>query len=172
MMLCSYLMLDTFDDLFVVQLENLYDVELRLTRAWSRIADAVQSKRLRAAFHEHLHAAMAHVHMLEEILEILELDFHRKNCEPIQSLLSQTEEVLESAGDSEVMAAALIVVARRVHRYKIAAYTSLRNLAQRSGRQDHVRRLDQAVEAEIAAEMRLTQIAEFSFNRDVTCSPI
>jgi ferritin-like metal-binding protein YciE len=169
--LCSYLILDTLDDLFVVQLEDLYDVELRLTAAWPGLADAVRSNRLRAAFREHLHAAMNHVVMLEQIFTIMELDFHRKNCEVIQYLISQAEEVLEAAGDSEVKMAALIVVVRRIQHYKIAAYTSLRNLAQRSGRRDLVPWLQTAVESEIEADQRLTKIADFSVDRTVACSP-
>ena len=164
-------MLDTLDDLLVVQLEDLYDVELRLTAAWPGLAEAVGSKRLRAAFQEHLHTAMNHVVMLEQILRIMELDFHRKNCEVIQYLISQAEKVLEAASESEVKTAALIVVVRRIQHYKIAAYTSLRNLFQRSGRRDLVQCLQQAVESEIEAEARLTRIADFSFNREVACSP-
>jgi Mn-containing catalase len=162
-------MLDTLDDLLVVQLEDLYDVELRLTAAWPRLAEAVGSNRLRAAFQEYLHTAMTHVVMLEQIFRIMEVDFHRKNCEVIQYLTSQAEEVLEAAGESEVKIAALIVVVRRIQHYKIAAYTSLRDLVQRSGRRDLVQRLQQVVESEIEAEERLTKIAEFSFHRDVAC---
>jgi len=169
--LCSYLMLDNLDDLLLVQLETLYDVELRLTGAWHGMAEATASKCVRAAFQENLHAAMKHVNMLEQILKVMDLDCHRKNCEAIQCLISQAEEVLEASVESELKIAALIVVARRVHHYKIAAYSSLRNLAQRSGRHGLVQRAHQALETEIEAEGRLAKLAEFSFNRDLVSSP-
>jgi ferritin-like metal-binding protein YciE len=114
---------------------------------------------------------MNHVDMLEQVFNVMDVGFHRKNCEAIQHLVSQAEEVLEAAGESELKMTALIVVARRIHHYKIAAYNSLRNLVQRSGRHDLVPRLRKAVESEIEAEERLAKIAEFSFNRDVACSP-
>jgi ferritin-like metal-binding protein YciE len=164
--LCSYLMLDTLDDLLVIQLENLYNVELRITAAWRGLADVAGNNRLRAAFQEHLHAAMKHVLMLDHLLKVMGSNCHRQNCEVIQYLVSQAEEVHKSSAESDVKIAALIVVARCVHHYKIAAYASLKGLAQRSGRQDLVQRLQEAVDTEIQAEEMLTNIANSLVNRE------
>jgi ferritin-like metal-binding protein YciE len=166
MTLCSYLMLDTLDDLLVIQLENLYNVELRITAAWRGLAEAAGSNRLKAAFQEHLHAAMKHVLMLDHVLKVMGSNCHRQNCEVIQYLVSQAEEVHKSSAESDVKIAALIVVARCIHHYKIAAYASLKALAQRSGRQDLVQSLQEAVDTEIQAEEKLTNIADSLVNRE------
>jgi ferritin-like metal-binding protein YciE len=159
------------DDLIIIQLENLYDAELRIAGAWAGIAEATGNPTLIAAFHEHWCAALKHGEMLAEFLKTMEVNSHRKNCDAIQHLIAQAKEMLATTTTPHLKIAALIVVARRVHHYKIAAYASIRNLVQQSGRRDLVARLHQALETEIEAEKLLTRLASSIVRSENAGSP-
>jgi ferritin-like metal-binding protein YciE len=58
--------LDTLDDLFELELRELYDEERRLVDALPKLAHDSASERLRKAFEEHLLQTNSHVRSLEE----------------------------------------------------------------------------------------------------------
>ena len=99
------------DDLFVAQIQDLYDAEQRLTKALPKMADAASSKPLKSAFQDHLRETQQHVVRLEKIFEAMGLDPQRETCEAMKGLIAEGEEVLDASGDSAVKDAALIAAA-------------------------------------------------------------
>jgi ferritin-like metal-binding protein YciE len=146
--LCSYLVLNDLSDLIMVELENLYDVEVRLAEALPELAKAAGDKQSAATIREQYVAALNNVKILEQVFSLMGLVVHRKSCDAVRHLTFQAGEVIGAAGDSGVKLAALLSIARRVQYYKIAAYKNLRNLLRASGREDCVARLAEAIEAE------------------------
>ncbi len=156
--------LNSLDDLFVAQIEDLYDAEQRLTQALPKMAEAASSKQLKSAFQNHLHETEQHVMRLEKIFETMGISPQRETCEAMKGLISEGQEAVSANGDADVKDAALIAAAQRVEHYEIAAYGTVRTLAQHLGREEAARTLQQTLDEEAACDKQLTQIAESSVN--------
>ena len=156
--------LESLNDLFIEQLEDLYDAENRITKALPEMADAAQSSELKQAFRSHLRETEGHVQRLEKVFQIVGKDAKAKTCDAMKGLLKEGQEMIKSKGDSNVKDAALIAAAQRVEHYEIAGYGSLRTFAEKLGYKDAAQILQKTLDEEGAADKKLTHIAEQSIN--------
>jgi ferritin-like metal-binding protein YciE len=156
--------LNSFDEMFLEQLEDLYDAEQRLTKALPKMAAAAHNSALKSAFQEHLRQTEGHVSRLERAFQTLGKSAKTKTCEAMKGLVSEGEEIISSSGQADVKDAALIAAAQRVEHYEIAGYGSARTFAQRLGKQDIARLLQETLQEEEATDKKLTSIAEQSIN--------
>ncbi len=156
--------LNTFDDLFVEQLEDLYDAEKRLTKALPLMAGAAHSSALKSAFQDHLRQTENHVSRLEQAFKMLGKSARSKTCEAMKGLVEEGSEAIKASGDPNVKDAALIAAAQRVEHYEIAGYGTVRTFAQRLGKQDIARLLQETLDEEAACDKKLTGLAEQTIN--------
>jgi ferritin-like metal-binding protein YciE len=159
---------NSFQDLFVNQLEDLYDAEQRLTQALPKMADAANASQLKQAFREHLTETQGHVSRLETIFRQLGTDPKRETCQAMKGLISEGEEMVDATGDPSIKDAALIAAAQRVEHYEISGYGTARSFALRLGRSQAADLLQQTLDEEKAADQKLSQIAESSVNREAS----
>jgi ferritin-like metal-binding protein YciE len=164
MSLFSNVELNSFQDLFVNQIEDLYDAELRLTEALPKMADAASSPDLRQAIQTHLKETQGHVTRLENIFSKLGKQPKRETCQAMKGLISEGSDIISAKGDSAVKDAAIIAAAQRVEHYEISGYGTARNFALRLGFQDAAQTLNQTLQEEGAADKKLSQIAESQVN--------
>jgi ferritin-like metal-binding protein YciE len=162
--LFSSLTLNSLDDLFVAQIEDLYDAEQRLTQALPKMAQAASNRQLKSAFQDHLRETEQHVARLQQVFKSIGLTPERETCEAMKGLIAEGEEAIDASGDADVRDAALIAAAQRVEHYEIAGYGTVRTLAQHLGRGDAARLLQQTLDEEGACDKKLTKIAESSVN--------
>ncbi len=155
---------NSFEDLFVEQLQDLYDAEQRLVKALPLMAGAANNPALKSAFQEHLQQTQTHVTRLEQVFKMLGKTAKSKTCDAMKGLISEGEEAIKSTGDPNVKDAALIAAAQRVEHYEIAGYGTVRTFAQRLGRQDAARLLQQTLDEEAATDKKLTALAEQAVN--------
>ncbi len=87
-----------------------------------------------------------------------------KTCEAMKGLIEEGDEMIGAKGNPDVKDAALIAAAQRVEHYEIAGYGSARTFAQRLGRSDAARLLQETLDEEAATDKKLTQIAEQTIN--------
>jgi ferritin-like metal-binding protein YciE len=160
--------LNSFDDLFVEQLQDLYDAEQRLTKALPKMAAAAHNSSLKAAFEEHNRQTQNHVSRLEQIFQHLGKSAKTKTYEAMKGLVEEGSEVISGQGDPDVKDAALIAAAQRLEHYGIAAYGTARTFAQRLGQTECARLLQQTLDEEAATDMKLTSLAEKSINPKAT----
>jgi len=160
----SSLALNSFDDLLVEQLEDLYDAEQRLVKALPKMAGAAHNSALKSAFQQHLQETENQVSRLEQVFKTLGKSAKSKTCEAMKGLIAEGEEVISATGDPDVRDAALIAAAQRVEHYEIAGYGSVRTFAQRLGRHDAARLLQQTLDEEGATDKKLTALAEQTIN--------
>jgi ferritin-like metal-binding protein YciE len=156
--------LNSFKDLFVNQIEDLYDAENRLTKALPKMADAANSSQLKQAIQHHLTETQGHVSRLETIFRELNLEPKRETCEAMKGLVAEGEEMIKAKGDPDVKDAALIAAAQRVEHYEISGYGTARAFARRLGMTQAANLLQQTLSEEEAADRKLNQIAESSVN--------
>jgi ferritin-like metal-binding protein YciE len=152
--------IESLDKLLEDQLKDIYSAENQLVKALPKMAKAASAQRLKVAFASHLEETRGQVERLQEVGELLEIKLAGKKCKAMEGLIEEGKEVLESDGASAVIDAALIAAAQRVEHYEIAAYGSVRALAEFLGHQAAARLLQQTLDEESAADEKLTEIAE------------
>jgi|ERR1700733_12911109 len=164
--------IETMEDLFLQQVEDLYDAERRLVKALPKMAEASTSQSLRQAFESHLLETEGHVSRLEKIFRTLGQDPKSQTCDAMKGLVSEGEDVISDIDQSPLRDAGLIASANRVEHYEIAAYGSARTFAQILGLNEAASLLEQTLREEKTADQKLTQLAESMVNDEALRSPI
>jgi ferritin-like metal-binding protein YciE len=155
---------DDLNDLFVQQIEDLYDAENRLVEALPKMRDAAHSPQLKAAFENHWEETRGHAQRLNTIFRQLGRDPKRETCAAMKGLIKEGQDMINATGDPTVKDAALIAAGQRVEHYEMAGYGTVRSLAQRLGLGDVANLLQRTLDEEGAADKLLTQIADTSVN--------
>jgi ferritin-like metal-binding protein YciE len=164
--------IETMEDLFLEQVEDLYDAEKRLVKALPKMAEASTSQTLRQAFESHLMETEGHVSRLETIFRTLGQDPKSQTCDAMKGLISEGEDVVSDIDQSSLRDAGLIAAANRVEHYEIAAYGSARTFADILGLTEAASLLEQTLQEEKMADQKLTQLAESLINDEALRSPV
>ncbi len=155
---------NSLEDLFVFELKDLYDAEIRITEALPKMAEKAHNPGLKRAFQNHLRQTEKHVERLNSIFEHRGLEAEREKCDAMVGLLKEGSTVLSAAGDPDVIDAALIAAAQRVEHYEIAGYGTARAFAHQLGDEYSAELFEQTLDEEKQTDQQLTEIAEGSVN--------
>ena len=142
------------------ELKDIYSAENQLLKALPQMAQAAESKDLRASFEKHIEQTLSHVERIEEICRDLKIEPSGKTCAGMGGLIKEGEEVIESDMESEPKQAALIGAAQRVEHYEIAAYGTARAHAKQLGFVKAYEVLTQTLNEEKDTDQKLTHLAE------------
>jgi ferritin-like metal-binding protein YciE len=156
--------LNSLQDVFVEQLGDLRSAEEQLVKALPKMASAANSPELKEAFEHHLEQTRNHVQRIEEVVANVGLDVPTEHCKGMEGLIKEGDDIVSATGDPAAKDAALIAAAQRVEHYEIAGYGSARTFAQRLGKSDVARLLQETLDEEGATDKKLTQIAETTVN--------
>ncbi len=151
--------LQSLQDVFTHELQDLYDAENQLLQALPKMAQAASNQELREAFEHHLDETRDHVQRLEEIFGQLGISGSGETCEAMRGLIKEGEKTIAIDGDPTAKDAALIAAAQRVEHYEIAAYGTARTLAGELDHNEAQDLLDQTLDEEANADKLLTKIA-------------
>jgi ferritin-like metal-binding protein YciE len=157
--------LQSLEDVFDEQLGDLLDAEKQLVEALPKMAQAASDDKLRQAFEEHLGETRDHVSRLEEIFGQLGKQPSGERCKAMQGLIAEGSGIIAADGNPTVKDVALIAAAQRVEHYEIAAYGTLKTLADQLGHGDAKDLLDQTLDEESSADKLLTKIATGSLTK-------
>jgi ferritin-like metal-binding protein YciE len=150
--------LNSLQDVFEAQLQDLHSAELQLTEALPKVAAAAHSDELKKAFQNHLAETRDHLQRLEDLLPTVGVR-PAGSCQAMKGLIREGDEVVSAEGDSLAKDAALIAVAQRIEHYEIAAYGTAVTLAGQLGLDEAKDVLDQTLDEEGNADKLLTKIA-------------
>jgi ferritin-like metal-binding protein YciE len=150
--------LETLNDVFTDQIEDLYSAETQLLTALPKIALAASDEQLKQAIVNHLQETRGHVARLEEIKRELGITGAEK-CKGMAGLLAEGEDVLAQSGSGPSKDAAIIAAAQRVEHYEISAYGTARTLADQLGYDNARKLLTDTLGEESAADKLLGKIA-------------
>ena len=164
--------IESMEDLFLEQVEDLYDAEKRLVKALPKMAEASTSQSLRQAFESHLLETEGHVSRLETIFRTLGQDPKSHTCDAMKGLISEGDDVVSDIDQSPLRDAGLIAAANRVEHYEIAAYGSARTFADMLGLSEAASLLEQTLQEEKMADQKLTKLAESMINDEALRSPV
>jgi ferritin-like metal-binding protein YciE len=150
---------DNLYDLFLGEIQDLYDAEHQIVEALPKMHEAATSSELQDAFQQHLKQSKMHIKRLENVFEILGESAEREPCEAMQGLIAEGDEIIEENEPSSVLDAALIAAAQRVEHYEIAGYGTVRTYAQILDYNDAVDILQQTLDEEGETNKLLTGLA-------------
>ncbi len=153
--------IENLHQLFVDELQDLYDAEKRIVDALPDMAEKAASVDLRNAFEDHLRETREHQRRLDQIFDQLrDVDREGKTCKGIEGIVKENEKLMKDAKDPDVRDAGMIAGAQRVEHYEISAYGTARTYAQLLGRTDWAQLLQQTLDEEKNADRKLNQLAE------------
>ena len=164
--------IESMEDLFLEQIEDLYDAEKRLVKALPDMAQACTSQTLRQAIESHLMETEGHVNRLEKVFRMIGKDPQSQTCDAMKGLISEGEDIVDDIDESSLRDAGIIAAANRVEHYEIAAYGSARTFAQTLGLTEAAALLEQTLQEEKRADQKLTQLAESMVNEEALRNPV
>lgn len=89
----------------------------------------------------------------------------------MKGLLAEGEDYVNARGDKATVDAALISAAQRVEHYEIAVYGTLRTYAESLGHAEQARLLQQTLDEEAEADVRLSDLARSGVNLRAANAP-
>lgn len=156
----------TLHDAFIDELRDTYDAERQLTKALSKLAKAATSPELREAFESHLAETEGQIERLEAVFASLDEKVRGKHCDGIAGIIEEGKSIMEEDLDDATMDACLISAGQRAEHYEMAAYGTLVAWARAMGRTEAVDLLQQTLDEEIAADEKLSFLAEGGINQE------
>ena len=155
----------TLDDLFVHTLQDIYYAEEKITKTLPKMIAKVSDPQLKQAFQTHLAETRNQVKRLEQVFQMHSATAKAVTCPAIDGIIDEAEEIMSDASDAEVLDAAALAAAQAVEHYEITRYGTLIAWARQLGRPDCASVLQQTLEEEKEADLKLTEIAESRVNR-------
>lgn len=150
----------TLHDVFIEELQELYDAENQIVMALPKMAEAASHADLKAAFEEHLLQSQDHIERLEEISENLDLKMTGKTNKVVQELIAHGEEIIKTEGDMAVKDAALIAAAQKVEHYEISGYGTATAWAKEMEHEEATKLLAETLKEEKATDEKLSKLAQ------------
>jgi len=157
--------IESLRDLFEMELRYAYDCEQKLVKkGLPNMIKAASSPELRTALEHHLQETRGQVARLERVFSSIGVEKDTEDNDVFDELAGATDDVISDVKASALRDAALIVCGNKVEHYEIAIYGSLVAFADQLGFRDATTLLQQTLDEEKAADVKLTQIAKININ--------
>jgi len=153
-------------ELLIEQIQDIYDAEKQLVKALPVLAKAAESADLSAALQNHLQETKGHVSRLEEVFSTIGARAKGKTCKGMKGLIEEGNEAVKEQEEGALRDLAIIAGAQRVEHYEIAAYGTVRMLAEELDLQDAVTLLEETENEEKKADETLTNVALSLYDAD------
>ncbi len=151
--------IENLNELFIEQLRDLYDGEDQIINTLPKLIEKANSPELKSALQEHLEITRRQKDRLEQIFDSLGEKASGETCKGMKGILKEGDDLVSDADDSAVRDASIIAAAQRVEHYEIAGYGTVRTYAQQLGRQNFAATLEQILQEEKDADLKLSEIA-------------
>jgi len=161
---------ESLRDLYLEQLQDLYNAEQQLIKALPKMAKAATSEELKTAIVNHLEETKGQAERIETICQQMGEKASGKKCKAMEGLIKEGTETMGEDMEDSLMDAAIIADAQRVEHYEIAGYGCVHAYATRLGEEEAAELLAQTLEEEKAADTKLNEIAE-ELNLELSSEP-
>jgi ferritin-like metal-binding protein YciE len=158
--------LNTLKALYVDELKDLYSAESQILKALPKMIRAAGHPELKKAFSGHMKQTENHVKRLEQIFGSLDESPKGKKCHGMEGVLEEGAELIKEKPEPQVLDAGLISAAQHVEHYEMAGYGAVRTWAEKLGRDQDARLLQETLDEEHEANELLTTLAIQSVNID------
>lgn len=152
--------MQNLEDLFKHLLQDMYFAENKITEALPKMAKKATNPDLQDGFKQHLKETEDQISKLEEVFKICGYEAEREECEAIEGLIEEGEELMKEAKKGAVLDSALIAAAQKVEHYEIASYGTLCNMAKILGKKDAAKLLHEILDQEKATDTKLSSLCD------------
>jgi ferritin-like metal-binding protein YciE len=160
------MVIKTPNDLFARLLAEINSAEKQITRALPKMARAADDPKLAEAFKEHLEETRGQVERIEQAADTIpDIRIKRIKSYPMESLIEEAQELIESGEKGPVLDAGLIGAAQKVEHFEIAAYGTICSLAEQLGYTEAKNILAETLKEEKATDEKLTKLAKSDVNK-------
>jgi len=156
--------MDSLEKLFEETLRDVYYAEKAILKNLPKMAKKASSKKLVAAFEEHIDQTEGQVDRLEQIFTMIEKAPRGKRCPAIDGLAEEAAEIMQEAEDDTVRDAGILAAAQAVEHYEISRYGTLAAWAGKLGMTEAVDLLNATLEEEKLTDAKLSELAESEIN--------
>jgi ferritin-like metal-binding protein YciE len=146
------------------QLKDIYWAEKAILKAMPEMIDKVESQELADVLNEHQEQTIQQVTRLENVFEILDLKAQGEKCEAMEGLIDEAEDIVGDLDEGPVRDAGIIAAVQKIEHYEISSYGTLRTFANTLGEYEAGSLLEETLDEEKEADLRLTDIAESIVN--------
>ncbi len=152
--------LQSADDLFLTEVQDLYDAEKQLLRTLPRIAKTAGNEELTTAFREHTEETRTQIGRLEQIFEMLGKKAKSHPCLGMKGIVEEAQEIVSEESSNEALHdCAIAGAARKAEHYEMAGYLSAQDTARGLGLKDAAALLAESLEEEKNMDRRLKQLS-------------
>ena len=149
---------------WVSTLQDIYYAENQILKSLPEMIDNATNAQLKQGLKSHLGETQGHEKRLEQVFQMLGQKPKAVTCPAIDGIIEEAEEVTGEVDDKNVLDAAIIAAGQAVEHYEITRYGSLIAWANKLGRSDAAKVLEQTLNEEKAADKKLTAVAEGQVN--------
>jgi len=154
----------SLSDLFVYELKDLYDAELRIIDALPKMRDACSTPELKRELDKHLDQSITQKDTLEQIFKMIGVQPERGMCKGVSGAIDEGLDMIRVVEDSAVRDAGLIGAVQKVEHYEIAGYGTLREHARKLGYGEAAMLIQKILDQEGQTDHELTILAEETVN--------
>jgi ferritin-like metal-binding protein YciE len=156
--------LNNLNDLFILEIQDLYDGEKQITQAIPQLAERIQNTELKRGMLQHLEETRQQMERLEDACKELGIDPNGKTCVGMEGIIEEAVELMQENVPSPTLDAGLLGCAQKVEHYEIAGYGTATTYAKILGYDDLLETLHEILEEEKATDEKLTKLAEQMIN--------
>ncbi len=147
-------------EMLILELQEIHSAESQLTRVIPRIAKRVESERLGQMIDERLAEGETILQDVEAALEELDATPGRRKNVAAEGLINDAREHVQEIETGPALDAVLISALQKTEHYCIAAWGTVRALAESAGLKDAARAMERALKVGKKYDEQLTQLAE------------
>src|SRR5476649_2077057 len=157
--------IDTFDELFVHMLQDIYYAEHQILKALPDMVAKATDAELKKGFRTHLKQTKGQIKRLDRVFKMIKSLPQGTQCPAIDGIIDEANDIAGEVADKMVLNAALIAAAQAVEHYEITRYGTLVAWAKVLGRNDVAKLLTMNLKEEAATDKKLNGIAKRKINR-------
>ncbi len=155
---------NTLDELFAVELQELFSSEQQILQALPQMAEMASTPELQQAFQEHVEQTRGQVGRLEQIFQQMGQSPGAGDGRALQALISEAQEKLQQIEEPSVRDAFMIAAQQKVEHFEISCYGTARSHALQLNNTDAADLLQTTLEEEEQTDQRLSRLAENRVN--------
>lgn len=150
--------------LFENELKDIFWAEKALTAAIPKMIKKATSDELVAALEKHLEETNEQIKLVEEVFKSINMKPVGKKCEAMAGLMKEAEAIIDECEPGAMCDAGIIAGAQKIEHYEIASYGTMRQFAETLSLPEATKLLEQILEQEKEADVKLTEVAVSAVN--------
>ena len=151
--------MQTIEELFEHELQDIYSAEQALLDALEQMATESSDREIKRGFTQHRRETQGQIKRLDKVYRMLGQKPKSATCPGMEGLIKEKKAFMREKPSEELLEFYNVGAAQKVERYEITAYENLIDMAEKLGISDVVDLLEQNLQEEETTLNRLKAIA-------------